>query len=210
VVELINKRSRNRRFTQKDLRSLLRLLGPIAVSLNNAILFQETQKLTITDDLTKLYNNRYINQCLAGMIDSHKKKSRCFGVIFLDLDGFKSVNDRYGHLVGGETLVEVGRIIFHTVRDHDIVARYGGDEFVVLMPDTEAEEAVAMAESIRIAIQSHNFLNKLGREIQISASFGISVFPDHANDLTGLIQKADNAMYAVKYSGKNAVQIALS
>ena len=210
VVELINKKSRNGRFTKQDLSNLLTLLGPIAVSLHNALLFQETEKLTITDDLTKLYNNRYINRCLTKMIDQHGKsgKRAKFSVIFLDLDGFKTVNDSYGHLIGGKTLVEIGRVMFNTVRKQDVVARYGGDEFIVMMPHTPAEEAVAMAEQIRLAIQKHDFFPALQRHIRLSASFGISVFPDHAETLTELIQKADHAMYAVKYTGKNAVQLA--
>jgi len=125
VVELINKKSRNRRFAKSDLGNLLLLLGPIAVSLHNALLFQETEKLAITDDLTKLYNNRYINRCLTKMVEQHRKKDQNFSVIFLDLDGFKSVNDSYGHLIGGKTLVEIGKIIFGTVRKQDVVARHG-------------------------------------------------------------------------------------
>lgn len=208
VVELINKKSKNQRFTKRDLQVLLTLLGPIAVSLHNAILFQEKEKLTITDDLTKLYNNRFINQFLRELIDSHSKKRGRFSVIFLDLDGFKSVNDRYGHLVGGQTLVEVGKLIRAAVREHDVVARYGGDEFVVILPDVSKEESVRFAEKIRSAICNHDFERAIRKEIRLSASFGISAFPDHADNITELIQKADQAMYEVKYQGKNAVRVA--
>lgn len=208
VVELINKKSKRYHFSQRDLKNLLALLGPIAVSLHNALLFQETQKLAITDDLTKLYNNRYVNQRLNEMIREHQRNGRPFSVLFLDLDGFKGVNDSFGHLIGGRTLIEIGRVIFNTVRKEDMVARYGGDEFIVIMPETAASEALGMAEEIRVAIQNHDFQKALQREIHLSASFGISVCPDHAESLTELIQKADNAMYAVKYSGKNSVQLA--
>jgi len=208
VVELINKKSKRYHFSQRDLKNLVALLGPIAVSLHNALLLQETQQLAITDDLTKLYNNRYVNQRLNEMIREHHKNRKPFSVVFLDLDGFKNVNDRFGHLIGGRTLIEIGRLIFNTVRKIDVVARYGGDEFIVIMPDTPATEASLIAERIRLAIQNHDFQNALQHEIHLSASFGISVCPDHAESLTELIQKADNAMYAVKYSGKNAVQLA--
>ncbi len=208
VVELINRRPRNRRFTRQDLAKLLALLGTISVSLHNALLFQETEKLTITDDLTRLYNNRYVNQRLGEWIARHGRGGKRMSVIFLDLDGFKEVNDRYGHLIGGETLVEIGKVILNHVRTQDIVARYGGDEFIVMMPDTGATQAVATAEEVRVAVQDHDFRPALHFPIRLTASFGISVFPDHAEKLTELIQKADNAMYAVKYSGKNAVQLA--
>jgi diguanylate cyclase (GGDEF)-like protein len=208
VVELINKKSKGYHFTQRDLKNLVALLGPIAVSLHNALLFQETKKLAITDDLTKLYNNRYVNQRLNEMIREYHKNGKAFSVVFLDLDGFKKVNDRFGHLIGGRTLIEIGRLIFNTVRNVDVVARYGGDEFIVIMPDTNAGDAYLMAEQIRLAVQNHDFRDALQHEIHLSASFGISVCPDHAETLTELIQKADNAMYGVKYSGKNAVQLA--
>ncbi len=208
VVELINRKSTSYRFTRRDLTTLTMLLGPIAVSLHNAMLFQETEKLAITDDLTKLYNTRYIHSKLGRMIEERRASRERFSIIFLDLDGFKSVNDSYGHLVGAKTLVEIGRIIFETVGKKDEVARYGGDEFVVLMPKADALEAREMAERIRNAIASHDFLGMMPAHIKLSASFGISVFPDHAETLTELIQKADSAMYAVKYSGKNAVQLA--
>ncbi len=208
VVELINRKSSTYRFTRRDLNMLTTLLGPIAVSLHNALLFQETEKLAITDDLTKLFNTRYIHARLGKMIEERKGTREQFSLIFLDLDGFKSVNDSYGHLVGAKTLVEIGKTIFNTVGKRDEVARYGGDEFVVLMPKAGPMEAREMAERIRSAIVSHNFEAMLPSYIRLSASFGISVFPDHAETLTELIQKADSAMYAVKYSGKNAIQLA--
>jgi diguanylate cyclase (GGDEF)-like protein len=208
VVELINRKAAGYRFTRRDLTTLTKLLGPVAVSLHNAFLFQETEKLAITDDLTKLYNTRYIHTKLGKMIEERRNSRNPFSLIFLDLDGFKSVNDRYGHLIGAKTLVEIGKIIFSTVGAKDEVARYGGDEFVVLMPGAGATQSREMAERIRHAIASHDFHAMLPADIKLSASFGISVYPDHADTLTELIQKADNAMYAVKYSGKNAVQLA--
>jgi diguanylate cyclase (GGDEF)-like protein len=208
VVELINRKSPDYRFTKRDLTLLTTMLGPISVSLHNALLFQETEKLAITDDLTKLYNTRYIHSQLGRMIEERRKSRAQFSIIFLDLDGFKTVNDSHGHIVGARTLVEIGRVIFDTVGKQDVVARYGGDEFVVLMPQAGALEARQTAERIRQAIVSHDFHAVLPSPIPITASFGISVYPEHAETLTELIQKADNAMYAVKYSGKNAVQLA--
>jgi diguanylate cyclase (GGDEF)-like protein len=208
VVELINKKGRTYRFSKRDLQTASTLLGPIAVSLHNALLFKEGQKLAITDDLTKLYNNRFVNNFLTDWTNKPSTSVRNASLIFLDLDGFKTVNDRYGHLVGGRTLVEVGQIIFSNVRKKDVVARYGGDEFIVILPDTGSEEALVIAEKIRLAIRNYDFMKALAKEIHLSASFGISVFPLHGRTVTELIQKADNAMYTVKYSGKDAVQLA--
>lgn len=208
VVELINKKSRSKRFTKRDEKMLLTLLGPIAVSLHNALLFREIQQLVVTDDLTRLYNNRYVNQVLAEMIERHSRKNQKFSVIFLDLDGFKSVNDQHGHLTGGKTLVQVGKIIFDATRKEDIVARYGGDEFVIILPNTNGEKALEAGEQIRNAIRSHNYQQSLKYDIRLSASLGVSTYPDHGATVSELIQKADNAMYRVKYSGKDAVQLA--
>jgi diguanylate cyclase (GGDEF)-like protein len=208
VVELINKRSKTQRFSERDLSTLLTLLGPIAVSLHNAVLYQEKEKLAITDDLTKLYNNRFIHLYLHEMIDHHTKNEGRFSLIFLDLDGFKSVNDHYGHLIGGQTLVEVGKLIHGIVGEQGVVARYGGDEFVVIMPGVGREQALDTAERIRYAIENHDYLQVMKKEIHLSASLGISVFPIHADNITELIQKADQAMYEAKYVGKNATRVA--
>lgn len=209
VVELINKKSKDYRFTQADLKTLSTLLGPISVSFHNALLYREAQALTLTDDLTRLCNSRYVFQWIGTSIHRSRKVTKPFSIIFLDLDGFKTVNDRYGHLVGGRTLVEIGKIIAQTVRKRDRVARYGGDEFVVMLPGAGESESMAIAEKIRLAIQNYDFQTALQKEIHLSASFGVAVFPDHGETATELIQKADQAMYRVKYSGKNAVQMAL-
>lgn len=208
VVELINKKSNDYRFTKADLKTLATLLGPISVSLHNALLYREAQALTLSDDLTRLFNSRYVFQWLGNSIQRYKKLSKPFSIIFLDLDGFKMVNDRYGHLVGGRTLIEIGKIIAQAVRKRDRVARYGGDEFVVMLPAAGEAESMGVAEKIRLAIQNYDFQTALQKEIHLSASFGVAVFPDHGETATDLIQKADQAMYRVKYSGKNAVCIA--
>ena len=208
VVELINRKSPGNKFSKRDLNDLKTMLSPIAVSLHNALLFRETEKLAITDDLTKLYNTRYVHSRIGQLIHQRRKNKERFSIIFLDLDGFKSVNDNYGHVVGARTLVEIGNVIYRTVSRNDEVARYGGDEFVVLMPNAGGSDAREVAEKIRNAIALHDFREVFPGPIPITASFGISVFPDHAETLTELIQKADKAMYAVKYSGKNAVQLA--
>jgi len=207
VVQVINKRGG--KFTQADLEVLLTLVEPCAIAIENAILFQRIEQLTITDDLTKLFNSRYLNLYIRREIKRCKRHGIPLSVIFLDLDGFKSVNDAYGHLAGSRTLTEVGGILVEAVRESDILARYGGDEFVVVLPETPPSGALVIAERIRKAIESHSFLKDQGLEARISASFGIASYPDHALTPEGLIQKADQAMYRVKERDKNGIEVAV-
>ena len=207
VVEIINKLKG--RFTQGDLEILLTLVEPCAIAIENAILFQRTEQLTITDDLTKLFNSRYMNLYLGREIKRCKRHGIPLSVIFLDLDGFKGINDQYGHLAGSGTLAEVGGILAEAVRESDILARYGGDEFVVVLPETPPAGALVIAERLRRAIEAHSFLQGQGLTARISASFGISSYPDHALTPEGLIQKADQAMYRVKEKEKNGIEVAV-
>jgi diguanylate cyclase (GGDEF)-like protein len=207
VVEIINKLGG--RFTQSDLDVLLTLVEPCAIAIENAILFQRTEQLTITDDLTKLFNSRYLNLYIGREIKRCKRHGIPLSVIFLDLDGFKTINDQYGHLAGSGTLAEVGAILAEAVRESDILARYGGDEFVVVLPETPPSGALVIAERLRKAIEEHCFLQPQGLSARISASFGIASYPDHALTPEGLIQKADQAMYRVKERDKNGIEVAV-
>jgi diguanylate cyclase (GGDEF)-like protein len=207
VLEIINKQGGP--FTRADLQLVLTLVEPCAIAIENAILFQRTEQLTITDDLTRLFNSRYLNLYLGREIKRCKRHGIPLSVIFLDLDGFKGINDQYGHLAGSGTLTEVGRILAEGVRESDILARYGGDEFVVVLPETPASGALVIAERLRRAIEDHRFLEPQGIAARISASFGISTYPDHALSPEGLIQKADQAMYRVKEREKNGIEVAV-
>jgi diguanylate cyclase (GGDEF)-like protein len=207
VVEIINKLGG--RFTRADLDILLTLVEPCAIAIENAMLFQRTEQLTITDDLTKLFNSRYLSLYISREIKRCKRHGIPLSVIFLDLDGFKNINDQYGHLAGSGTLAEVGLILAEAVRESDILARYGGDEFVVVLPETPASGALVIAERLRKAIEEHSFLSAQGLAARISASFGIASYPDHALTPEGLIQKADQAMYRVKERDKNGIEVAV-
>lgn len=208
VVEMMN-RSRGR-FDADDLAMLTTLAEPGAIALENAVLYQKASELSVTDDLTKLFNSRYLNVHLRREI----KRSRRYGVpvslIFLDLDGFKTVNDRFGHLAGSRALFEVGQVISETVREIDVISRYGGDEFTVILPQTGAPGAVIIAERMRQSIEERVFLTQMGHDVRLTASFGVATFPDHGTTKEDLIQKADQAMYRIKDKNKNGVALGLA
>lgn len=210
AVEIINRKGKKKIFTIEDYHLLKSMLEPAGIALENAFLFKRVQQLIITDDLTQLYNYRYVHQYLVKAIQDYKqnKKESKISLIFLDLDGFKEVDDNYGHIVGGNALKIIGERIKNAVDENTIVARYGGDEFAIILPDTNANEAVQIAERIRKAIELTDFNSYLNINAKVTASIGIAIFPDHATEMVELIQKADKAMYEVKYATKNNVKLA--
>lgn len=208
AVEVLNKTGMSG-FTERDLETLRTMMEPAATAIENAILFKRLEELSITDDLTKLYNSRYLNQYLQQEVKRSKRYGFSVSLMFLDLDGFKSVNDRHGHLAGSRTLAEVGKVIRATVRETDIVSRYGGDEFTVVLPQTTAEGAVSIARRLRESLAEYVFLESYGIQVRITASIGISCYPDHGETREDLIGHADRAMYRVKERGKNGVELAL-
>jgi len=207
VVELIRE-SEAKPFRRRDQRILSLLLEPMAIAIDNAILLRRSEELSVTDDLTKLYNSRYLNACLMREVQRARRYEGQVSLIFLDLDGFKNVNDQHGHLAGSRALVEVGAVIRNMVREIDVVSRFGGDEFTVILPQTGPEGARVIAERIRARVAETVFLEAFGLKVRITASFGIASFPDHAQSKDALIQKADQAMYRVKGRGKNGVELA--
>jgi len=208
AVEMMNRR--RGRFGDDDLEMLTTLVEPGAIALENAILYQRSTELTVTDDLTKLFNSRYLTVHLRREIKRSKRYGVPVSLIFLDLDGFKQINDSYGHLAGSRALYEVGQVIQDTVREIDVVSRYGGDEFTVILPQTSASGAMIIAERIRKSIADTVFLTEMSRQVKLTASFGVATFPDCGETREDLIQRADQAMYRVKGSGKNGVMMAVT
>jgi diguanylate cyclase (GGDEF)-like protein len=143
---------------------------------------------------------------------SEIKRARRYGTsctaLFFDLDNFKLVNDLHGHLVGSHVLMEMASIILSSVRDTDVVARYGGDEFVVVLPESNVEQSAFVAGRVRERIERHIFTGGRGMRLQLTASFGVAAFPHHAQSPQQLIASADAAMYEAKAAGKNCVRFA--
>jgi diguanylate cyclase (GGDEF)-like protein len=191
-------------------RSLRVLLEPVAVALDNAVLLKRAEALSVTDDLTSLYNSRYLNQVLRRESKRASRHGRPLSLLFIDLDGFKAVNDAHGHLCGSRTLVEAAAVIRASARETDVVARFGGDEFALILPDTGAEGAFAVGERIRERLAAHHFLADDGLNIHLTASVGVATLPDAANSSEDLMHAADAAMYQVKDRGKNGIRAAAS
>lgn len=184
------------------------LLGPAARALAAALRVERAEALSVTDDLTRLYNSRFLGQALRRETKRAVRSARPLSLLFIDIDGFKAVNDTYGHLHGSRTLVEVGAVIRASARESDVPARYGGDEFAVVLPDTNREGALFVAERIRERIAAQRFLTADRLDVRLTASVGVATLPDHAASADELVQAADRAMYRVKAAGKNGVQLA--
>jgi len=187
--------------------ALMALLEPGALAFDNALRTERAEALSVTDDLTQLYNSRYLAQVLRRETKRASRSGRPLSLLFIDLDGFKGVNDVHGHLCGSRTLVEVAAVIKATARETDVVSRFGGDEFAAVLPDTGSEGALAVGGRIRDRIAESRYLTGEGLSIALTASIGVATLPDVAASADGLMRAADGAMYWVKDHGKNGISV---
>lgn len=182
---------------------LLKILGNQAsTALANARLYERIERMAITDGLTGLFNHRYFQERLSSEFSRLGRLSMDLSLLLIDIDYFKKINDTYGHPVGDEVLKAVAETIRKTIRDIDIPARYGGEEFALLLPGTDGDGAVKMAERLRSSILKQRFPFEKG-EITVTVSIGISTAPADANNKEELIKKADDALYKAKDKGRN-------
>src|SRR5437762_24290 len=200
--------AREPRLAASMLRQVRVLLEPASVALDNALILKRAEALSVTDDLTHLYNSRYLNLVLRRETKRASPSGRPLSLLFLDLDGFKSINDTHGHLFGSRALVEAAAVIRSSARETDVVSRFGGDEFAIVLPDTGGGGAFAVGSRVRERIAAHHFLADDGLDIRLTASVGVATLPDVAASADELVQAADMAMYQVKESGKNGIQVA--
>jgi diguanylate cyclase (GGDEF)-like protein len=208
VLEGIRDGQDARSFKKSEIALLEALSLPIASALANAVRIAEAERLSQTDDLTKLHNARYLRQFLLNEIRRARRYGSSVAALFLDLDDFKRINDVHGHLVGSHVLMEMAAVILSSVRDTDAVARYGGDEFVIVLPDTGTELAGTVAERIREKIEHFEFTGGRRLKLSLTASFGVAAFPLHASSPQQLVACADTAMYEAKAAQKNCVRFA--
>jgi diguanylate cyclase (GGDEF)-like protein len=174
----------------------------VALAFENVRLFQKARELSITDEITPLFNFRHFHQILDRELKLVDRYRSVLSLVFLDLDRFKPINDKYGHLRGSRTLREVGFLIRAAVRETDYPARYGGDEFVVILPQTDREAATVLAEKLRDLIEGHTFLQEEGINARLGASLGLASYPVEASTKELLIRLADQRMYEDKEGRK--------
>jgi diguanylate cyclase (GGDEF)-like protein len=208
ILEAVREGRAARGFTSSEAALLSALALPLSAALANSVRIAEAEKLSQTDDLTKLHNARFLRQFLIAEVKRARRYGSTVNVLFFDLDDFKVVNDRYGHLVGSHVLMEMATVILTGVRDTDVVARYGGDEFVVILPETNLDMASRVAERMREKIAEHVFNGGRNLRLRMTASFGVAAFPEHSQSPQQLIADADAAMYEAKAANKNCVRFA--
>ena len=164
------------------------------------------QELTVLDDHTGLFNSRHLRRTLEQEIVRATRFGHPVSLVFFDLDRFKQVNDTHGHQAGSRVLAEVGKLLLGTLRSTDVPVRYGGDEFILLLPETSRDQAVDAANRIRAEIAATSFLADAAfGPIRITASLGVATFPDDAQSPEALIARADAAMYLVKQGRRDGV-----
>lgn len=178
------------------------IIDSVALALDNVRLLQKTRELTIIDEVTPLYNFRFIHQVLDRELKLSDRYKAVLSLIFVDLDRFKPINDQWGHLRGSRVLREVGFLLRTAVRETDYPARYGGDEFVIILPQTEAVAAHLLADKLRALIEEHVFLQEEGINATIGCSLGVATYPTDASSKEALVRLADERMYADKAERK--------
>lgn len=196
-------------FSKAELRALRLLGAQAAIAIENARLYAVTRLQAITDGLTGLYNVRHFYAALEAEIQRSRRYDRPCSLIMLDLDDFKTYNDRYGHLAGDDLLLELAALMREQIRQVDTAARYGGEEFVVILPETDKPQATLLTERLWRTIRAHEFVVCETQEVgQITASLGIATYPQDAQDTQGLVNAADMALLQAK-RGKDQVQVAV-
>jgi len=192
-------------FDSDDLSFTVKLAERTALVIERISLQQRLEELVVTDDLTNLFNTRHLNRSVETEIYRSRRYGHSVSVIFMDVDHFKNVNDNHGHLVGSRVLVEMAEILIRELRNIDIIARYGGDEFVVVLPQTSLANAMAIAERIRQSIEDNIFLRTDNLNLRLTASFGVAAYPETAKSKDTLMKIADESMYNVKRHTRNGV-----
>jgi diguanylate cyclase (GGDEF)-like protein len=197
VMELVNSVGEGT-FSQDDLEILTIIADYAAIAIENARNFEKIRQLTITDELTGLFNGRHLHHLIGHEVERCKRYGGQLSLVFIDLDRFKQVNDTRGHLIGSRLLSEIGAFIRERIRKVDMAARYGGDEFIILLPATDKKGAFIMASKLHQQLQAHRFLADEGEGTHVTASFGLANFPADAETKEDLIRLADMAMYRAK------------
>jgi len=195
-------------FSDEDFCLLTAVAPQISKAVQNALLFKQTTESALTDVLTGLHNARYLFARLEQELNRAKRLGRPVSVLGLDLDNFKAVNDTFGHQQGDAVLREMAKLFLSQVRDYDLVCRYAGDEFVIVLPDASRSEALETARRIEAAVDAHKPYGQNDKKVRVGVSVGAATYPDDGHDIRTLIARADVNMYAGKRRRKEKVAAA--
>jgi diguanylate cyclase (GGDEF)-like protein len=199
-------------FNEEDLKLIQSFATHAAIVMERNVFFNQTEelkKLTITDHLTGLLNRRYLYERLKEEMARSERHGHLLSLLMLDLDGFKYYNDTLGHLFGDQMLKEIAETLLNTVRSMDVVARYGGDEFMVILPETAESLAIDIAERLRSNVAKKVVLaqDAAGGPHMLTASIGIVCYPEHGETVELLLENVDKALYRAKNKGKNRIEV---
>lgn len=202
VVSLTT-RDEGHTFTEDELELVVLMSAHISLAIENNRLYE----ISVLDGLTNIYNRRYLEQRLAEEVAYSKRYGKPLSLIMLDIDFFKRLNDTYGHQAGDYVLKQVSQSLSEALREYDVVARFGGEEFAIILPTTPKQKGGSIAERLRLGVCQSEYCFK-DQNIECSISLGVSAFPDDAQDTDGLVAAADKALYKAKESGRNQVATA--
>jgi diguanylate cyclase (GGDEF)-like protein len=186
---------------------LTAVAGQLGMAIKNARLFQGVEELSITDGLTGLYLQRYFRQRVKEEFYRAERTHSPLSLMILDIDHFKRINDTYGHQAGDAVLAGIAERVLAKARKVDLTARYGGDEFVILLPDTAAEDALLLAERLHQAVSSEPLMLANDNSVNLTVSIGVATYPTHASSIDELIRRADEALYWIKSHGRNRIRL---
>jgi diguanylate cyclase (GGDEF)-like protein len=188
---------------------VLRLaVNQLSKAIENSVMYEDAKKRSITDDKTRLFNFGYLRERLDVELKRSSRYGHKLAVMMVDIDDFKAVNTTYGHVKGDEVLMETAGVLTRTCRDIDIIARFGGDEFTIIMPENDIPGARTLADRIRDGVKRHRFDTGHGFDASISVSIGIAAYPDNAKSTSELVRLADQALLRAKETGKDRTDIA--
>lgn len=202
----IHRPAKGGEFAKDEIEFFKKISIELSISFEKIKLIEELRKKTVTDPLTNLFNKQYLLSALEKEIDRGRRYSRPLSLLMIDIDHFKRVNDTYGHLAGDEVLKVIAKTLLAKTRKSDIVGRFGGEEFAIILPETVKEQGVLVGEKLRVAIEKDcDFLTEKGERIKSAITIGVASFPNDAHDVVTLFKNADNALYEGKKRGRNRV-----
>jgi diguanylate cyclase (GGDEF)-like protein len=196
--------SKQKAFNEEHMRLLVLAAGQAASVIQRLLMYEHMKRLAITDDLTGLWNRRHFMQHLQDEVDRGRRYDQPFSLAMIDIDHFKQINDAHGHVVGDRVLADMGRLLRKLGRSSDLICRYGGEEFMVLMPMADKDHAAMAAERLRVAICDHIF----PRRKKLTVSIGVASFPTDGGNAADLLKRVDAALYEAKRDGRNRVAAA--